>query len=214
MSTCCPHSRSASRMFSRSARRYGKRFRRRGFERSQKQLLQGLESAGYREAELMDIGCGVGHLHQTLLERGARAAVGIDLAPRMLEEARIWSCERGLADRTRYVEGDFVDIVNDIAGADVTLMDKVVCCYPDANALIHGALDKTRRVFALTYPRDRWPVRLVMGSCAAFFRLIRSDFRPYVHDPAQIEAWITARGFDKHFQDTTVVWLTQVYVKA
>ncbi len=214
MSTCCPHAQSASRLFSFFAKRYRKRAGNRGFERSQEQLLKGLESAGYRDGDLLEIGCGVGHLHQTLLERGARSAVGVDLAPQMLAEAREMAVQRGLTGRTEYVEGDFIDLEDKIAPADVTLMDKVVCCYPDADTLIHGSLEKTRRVYALTYPRDRWFVRLMMALGALFFRLVRSSFRPYVHDPNQIEAWIIESGFHKKFQDNTAVWLTQIYVKS
>lgn len=214
MNACCQHARSAGRFFSLFAKRYRKRFKKRGFEPSQKQLLQGLESAGYRDREVLEIGCGVGHLHQTLLERGACSAVGIDLAPGMLSEAREWAEQRGLARRTRYLEGDFVARENEIASADVTLLDKVVCCYPDVDVLVHTSLNKTRKVYALTYPRDRWFVKLWMEACAGFFWLMRSDFRPYVHDPGRIEAWIEEKDFCKAFQDTTVAWLTQVYVRS
>ena len=213
MSACCPHARSASRFFSFFAKRYRKRFNKRGFEPSQEQLLKGLESAGYGDGEVLEIGCGVGNLHQALLERGARSAIGIDLAPKMLTEARDWAAQRGLADRTEYVEGDFVDLKDDIAPADVTLMDKVVCCYPDADKLVHASLEKTRKVFALTYPRDRWFVKFGMNTMALVFRLLRSDFRPYVHDPTKIESWISNRDFRKEYQDMTAVWLTQVFVK-
>lgn len=213
MITCCPHARSAGRLFSYFAGRYRKRFDKRGLEPSQEQLLQGVESAGYRDVDVLEIGCGVGYLHQTLLERGARSAVGVDLAPRMLAEARDRAAQHGLAGRTEYVTGDFIALTDEIADADVTLMDKVVCCYPDARTLVLRSLEKTRRVYALTYPRNRWFVRLAMGAGAMFLCLIRSDFRPYVHDPEKIEAWISANGFSKTFQDTTAVWLTQVYVK-
>ena len=214
MTTCCPHARSASRLFSYFAGRYRKRLDKRGFEPSQEQLLKGLESAGYRDVEVLEIGCGAGHLHQTLLERGARSAVGVDLAPRMLAEARDRAAQRGLAERTQYVAGDFVVLEDEIASSDVTLMDKVICCYPDADTLVHRSLEKTRRVYALTYPRKRWFVRLAMEAGALFLWLIRSDFRPYVHDPNQIEAWVSDSGFVKTFQETTAVWLTQVYVKS
>ncbi|MDJ0958970.1 MAG: class I SAM-dependent methyltransferase [Arenicellales bacterium] len=213
MNACCPHAQSASRVFSFFAKRYRKRFGKRGFEPSQEQLLQGLESVGYRDGQLLEIGCGVGHLHQTLLERGARSAVGVDLAHQMLTEARDWAAQRGLADRTEYIEGDFIELLDEIAPADVTLMDKVVCCYPDADTLVHRSLEKTKQAYALTYPRDRWFVRFGMGVCTFFFWLMRSSFRPYVHNPKQIETWVREKGFDKKFQDTTAVWLTQVYVK-
>lgn len=213
MSTCCCHAQSAGRFFSFFARRSRKRFKRKGFEPSQKQLMAGLEQVGYREASVLDIGCGVGHLHQTLLEQGASATVGIDLAPKMLSEAKDWANERGLGDRVNYVEGDFMTLDERMDNADICLLDKVVCCYPDAQGLVQKSLAKTKRVYGLTYPRDRWFIRLGAEVIACLLWLIRSDFRSYVHDPVQIERWISGDGFEKRFEDQTAAWLTQVYVR-
>lgn len=214
MHCCCPHARSASRLFSFAARRYRRRFEKCGFEPSQRQLMEGLSKAGFAAARVLEIGSGVGHFHQTLLERGAGSAVGVDLAPRMIDEARRWAGERGLADRTRYVEGDFLLLAQSLEPADVTVLDKVVCCYPDADALVHRSLEKTARVYGLTYPRDRWYVRLGAGLGTALMKLVGSDFRPYVHDPARIENWVQEVGFRKCYEATTPIWLTQVYVRS
>ena len=214
MSCCCPHSNSANRFFSFFAGRYRKRFEKKGFEPSQKQLLEGLQQAGYEDASILEIGSGVGHLHQTLLEQGAGSAVGIDLASKMICEAQQWANDRGLTDRASYIEGDFMEISEAVKDADVTVLDKVVCCYPDADGLVHESLARTNRVYALTYPRNRWYVRAVMGATAWVMKVMRSDFRSYVHDPELIEKWIRASGFDKVYQNNNLVWLTQVYVKS
>ncbi|MFW2439774.1 MAG: class I SAM-dependent methyltransferase [Arenicellales bacterium] len=214
MSCCCPHSNSANHFFSFFAGRYRRRFEKKGFEPSQKQLLEGLEKAGYMNAKILEIGSGVGHLHQTLLEQGAKSATGIDLASKMISEAQKWADERGLADRTSYIEGDFMEIAEAAMDADITVLDKVVCCYPDADGLVHKSLDRTNRVYALTYPRNRWYVRMVMGMTAWVMKTMRSDFRSYVHDPELIERWINDAGFNKVYQNNNLVWLTQVYVKS
>ena len=213
MSCCCPHSNSANRFFSFFAGRYRRRFEKKGFEPSQKQLMEGLEQAGYQGAKVLEIGSGVGHLHQTLLEQGAASAVGIDLASKMICEARKWADERELTDRTDYIEGDFMEIADSVMDADVTVLDKVVCCYPDAEGLVYASLDKTNRVYALTYPRNRWYVRMVMGATGWMMKIMRSDFRSYVHDPELIEKWIREAGFDKIYQNNNLVWLTQVFIK-
>ena len=174
--------------------------------------MEGLEQAGYQGASILEIGSGTGYLHQTLLEQGAASASGVDLASKMIEQARRRATERELADRTRYIEGDFMEIDEQLPAADITVMDKVVCCYPDADGLVHRSLSKTGRVYALTYPRDRWYVRTMMGLVALAMKIVRSDFRPYVHAPELIEKWITEAGFDKQYQDNNLVWLTQVYV--
>jgi magnesium-protoporphyrin O-methyltransferase len=213
MNCCCPHANSANRFFSFFAGRHRKRFEKRGFEPSQKQLLEGLEKAGYEDAKILEIGSGVGHLHQTLLERGAASAVGVDLAAKMIAEARHWAEERELTERTEYIEGDFMEIKDSLQDAEVTVLDKVVCCYPDADGLVHSSLSKTSRVYALTYPRDRWYVRTMIGFAALMMKIIRSDFRPYVHAPESIKRWITQAGFTMHYENQNLVWLTQVYVK-
>ena len=213
MTCCCPHSRSGGRLFSLFARSYRKRFSKKGFEPSQQQLLQGLEHAGYADATLLEIGSGVGHLHMTLLERGAKSAIGIDLAPKMIDEAKNWAADRGLTERTRYLQGDFMAMLQQIEPCEVTILDKVVCCYPDADGLVHRSLEKTARVYALTYPRYRWYTRLGEKLGIMLMFLLRSSFRPYVHDPEEIEQWITAQGFTKCFEASTMIWLTQVYHK-
>jgi SAM-dependent methyltransferase len=214
MPASCCHSKSASKLFSFFASKSRKRFEKKGFEPSQRKLLAGLEQVGFNDTRVLEIGCGVGHLHQSLLEKGAYAATGVDLAPSMLAEARDWADERGLSDRANYVEGDFMEIDNEIESADVCVLDKVVCCYPDAEGLLQKSLAKTRRAYALTIPRDRWFVRLGVGIWNSLLWLFRSDFRSYVHDPRMIENRIIGDGLEKQFEDQTTAWLSQVYVRS
>lgn len=213
MSCCCPHSKSGGRIFSFFARNYRRRFANKGFEPSQKQLMQGLEQAGYQEATLLEVGSGVGYMHQVLLEQGAKKAVGIDLAADMLKEAQTWADEKNLADRVQYIQGDFIDLLDKVDAAEVTILDKVVCCYPHAELLVNSSTAKTNRVYALTYPRDRWFIRWVMEVMAFILKLSGSDFRAFVHNPDDIECWITEAGFKKAYQARTFIWLSQIYTK-
>lgn len=175
--------------------------------------MSGLLDADVSGQTVLEIGCGVGHLHQTLLEKGATIAVGVDLSPKMLQLAQQWAQERGIGDRVRYLEGDFLLRRDDITPADVTVLDKVICCYPDMDALVDASLAKTTRLYAYTIPRNRLLVRMAMGFGAFLMWLIRSDFRSYVHDPDQIEEKVIAAGFQKVHEAQTVVWLSKVYKK-
>ena len=212
MSCCSIPCADTNRFFSHLAGLHRWRFRVFGFEKSQQQLLDGIQQAGIEATELLEIGCGVGYLHHALLQAGARTATGVDLSERMLIEARQLAGETGLGERTDYLQGDFVGLVDAIPQADITIMDKVVCCYPEPEQLLNAALDKTRRVLALTYPRDRWPVRLGVAIAAFFLKGFGSGFRPYVHDPVAIEHWITSKGFSCQTRVTTSGWLTEIYI--
>ncbi|GMR15743.1 MAG: hypothetical protein BMS9Abin31_0030 [Gammaproteobacteria bacterium] len=213
MSCCCPHSKSGGRIFSFFAKSYRRRFTKKGFEPSQIHLMEGLEQAGYKNASLLEVGSGVGYLHQVLLEQGAKSAVGIDLAPEMLKEARAWSGQKGLTDRVKYLQGDFIELLDQVEAADITILDKVVCCYPYAELLVTSSAAKTSRVYALTYPRKRWFIKLAIEIMAIGLKLIRSDFRAFVHNPDDIERWIIEEGFKKTYQAQTFIWLTQIYTK-
>jgi len=213
MSCCCPHSKSGGRLFSFFARSYRRRFSKKGFEPSQQQLMQGIEQAGYQGATLLEVGSGVGYLHQALLAQGAKSAIGIDLAPDMLKEAQDWAEEKGLADRVQYIQGDFIELLDQVDVADVTILDKVVCCYPHPELLVPHSVNKTKHVYALTYPRDRWFTKVAMEIMAFFLKLSGSDFRAYVHSPENIERWILDAGFKKAYQQQTFIWLSQIYTK-
>lgn len=192
---------------------YRKRFTKKGFEPSQQQLIAGIEQAGFAGATLLEVGSGVGYFHQVLLEHGAKSAVGIDFSQEMLNEAISWAEEKKLTNRTEYIQGDFIELLDKVSPAEVTILDKVVCCYPHAELLVKNSIAKTNRVYALTYPRKRWFIQAAVASSALFLKLIGSSFRPYVHNPRDIEKWITEKGYKKIVQSQTFIWLTQVYQK-
>ena len=211
---CCQSTPSETgRFYSWFARRSHEYYRKRGLSKTQQRLVDGIKSLDCEGAEVLEIGCGVGFLHQKLLENGAATALGVDLSEHMLTEAASSAREAALAERTDYRQGDFVLIADDIAESDVTVLDKVVCCYPNPEALVGKSLAKTRRIYALTYPRNHVMNRLLSEVQAAFMRVIRCGFRPYVHDPDAIESWIVARGFKKRTQHQSLVWITQVYAR-
>lgn len=214
MSCCCAPTSGIGKFFGHFARRYRRRYARRGFEPAQRQLVEGLRQTGFAGATLLEIGCGVGYLHQQLLREGAARALGVDISEDMLAQARALAREAGLTERTEYRAGDFVDLADSLGSADVALLDKVVCCYPDAEALVARSVSKTRRVYALTYPRDRRLNRAGARALNFFLWLLRSGYRTYIHDPRRIERWIADAGFKKHYENRTLLWLTQVYVRA
>ena len=94
MNCCSRHIGAAQTCFGWMSKRYERRYRRKGLDDNQLQLVRELESMGLDGLTLLEVGCGVGALHQTLLEKGASTATGIDLAPRMLQLAESRAKER------------------------------------------------------------------------------------------------------------------------
>ncbi|MFZ0257282.1 MAG: class I SAM-dependent methyltransferase [Gammaproteobacteria bacterium] len=211
MTACYTSNADTGRFFSRLAGLYRLHFRLFGFENTQRQLIEGTRRAGFRGAELLEVGCGAGHLHQRLLEDGAARALGVDLSQTLLAVAQAQAKAQGLEQRTAYRLGDFVQIADEIPEADITILDKVVCCYPDWQALVDATLTKTRRVYALTYPRDRSTTRAGVWLMRRGLRLLGCCYQPYLHDPERIQTRILDHGFRRTFKALTASWMTEVY---
>jgi magnesium-protoporphyrin O-methyltransferase len=137
--------------------------------------------------------------------------MGVDLSTGMLAEARKAAKTAGLEDCTDYRLGDFVQLANEVPDADITILDKVVCCYPDWEALLDRSLEKTRQIYALTYPRDRISTRAGGRLLHWGMQLIHCCYQPYIHDPFKIQQRILEHGFSHSYQALTNSWHTQVY---
>ena len=194
------------------SKRYERRYRRKGLDDNQLQLVRELESMGLDGLTLLEVGCGVGVLHQTLLEKGALTAIGIDLAPRMLQLAESRAKEHKLEQRTQYRLGDFVEMSESLDKVDVTVLDKVVCCYPAPKELIRATLDCTSCAIALTYPRKHLLGEIYNKIWNFGFWLFRSDFRSFIHEPRLVQESIEAGGFKRAFAHDSLMWHTQVYI--
>jgi len=129
----------------------------------------------------------------------------------MIEEARRLAAERGLADRTAYRVGDYLDLAAELGEADVAILDKVICCHPEGVRVLSEAARRARRAVALTYPRDRRLVRIGRALVNAAMALTGSDFRVYVHPPAAVEAALAGCGLVRAFARDTPVWRTEVW---
>ena len=102
-------------------------------------------------------------------------------------------------------------IAGTLPDADVVTLNRVVCCYPDAEALVGAAASRTRQVLAFTYPRDRWYVRTMIALVNFWLRLTGKKFRAFVHSPERMAAVLEASGLMRATQRGTLVWMLDLY---
>jgi len=206
---CCLEG--TNEFFNTQARRLEKYFKKKGLRQEQKYLVAGIRQNEIKNAEILEIGCGVGGLHLSLLKDGAANATGFDLSEKMIAIARKLSQEMGLQDRAQYWRGDFVTMHGEAPAADITVLDKVICCYENAPALISRSTAKTRRLYAVSYPRENLFVKIMFRNAKYFLKLFGQSFHPYYHEPRRVQQWIAAAGFEKIYEKATLVWLVQVF---
>jgi len=140
---------------------------------------------------VLEIGGGVGEIEIELLRSGAERATNVELSAAYEEQGRTLVEEAGLEDRIEWRYGDIAADRELAPPADVVVLNRVVCCYPDVQALVGAAAEKTHRALALSFPRNIWLIRTAAVAINLWFRIRRSDFRFFVHSPESIVA--TAR---------------------
>src|SRR5215831_16749600 len=96
------------------AERKLREYRRDGPPRWTAQLIGDLSRGGVTGLTVLDIGAGVGAVHQTLLAQGAAAATDVDASGPYIDAARHEAERRGLADRVTYLRGDAVGLADEL----------------------------------------------------------------------------------------------------
>lgn len=212
---CCrsTSNKGIDKFFSKQARKFEKKLSRKGLEKSQKHLMEGLLKAGIEKRSILEIGCGTGHLHLGLLNQGAESALGVDISKEMIAYAQSNAQKNGLQEKTQYKNVDFLEVHPDIPNHDITILDKVICCYPDMDRLTAESIQKTKRVYAFTLPREKWWVRAPMRAGIAFAKLFKCSFHPYFHPHGPIIERLNNMKFDIIYQNQTFMWATYVYGK-
>lgn len=192
----CPHCLGAETVFDDGeARKDLKHYLKRGPHKPTQLLLDLLRQVGVNGMSLLDIGGGVGAIQHELVEAGVMHTVDVDGSSAYLQAARSEADRRGYLDRAEFVHGDFVQVAADIKAADIVTLDKVICCYPDAQALVSLSVERAKRYYALVYPRDAKIIKWLLPIFNfVFFQLRGNPFRSYIHSTQMIDTLVQASG--------------------
>jgi len=212
VSDCC--ARGYERFFgARTARRDARRYRRKGLDETAQRLVDELSERGIDGATVLEVGGGVGAVEIELLKRGAERATVVELSHGYDDEAKTLAREAGVEGRIERRHGDFAADVA-VQPADVVLMHRVVCCYPDPELLVGKASVNARRTLALSFPRDTWWLRLAFRLMNVWCRLT-GGFQAFVHPPAVVVGAAERSGLETVVDERAGrVWRVAVFVRA
>ncbi len=214
MSGCCCQG--FETMFGdKTARRDLERYRKKGPSKPTRRLLDALREEGVAGASVLDIGGGVGAIQHELLDAGAERAISVDASSAYLRAAKEEAARRGHGERVSYHEGDFVALADRIASADLVTLDRVICCYPDMASLVGRSAMRARRLYGIVLPRHVWWTRLGFRLMNAGLRLVRKEFRAYVHPTDAVDAVSREEGLTLRLRENVgPIWQVAVYARA
>lgn len=210
---CCSSESPAGKFFDKEAKKWAKKYRKKGLEKITKMMLSGIEELGIEGKTVLEVGGGVGGAHRELLRKGASKAYATELSQEMIGVATELSKVEELEEKVEYILGDIVGMNGEVPEVDITMHDKVICCYEFADALIEKTLEKTKNIYAFVMPRDKFRVKIGFTFFKIGSKLFKWDFSPFIHPIQPILDKIENAGFRLKYEKTTFIWKARVYEK-
>jgi 16S rRNA G966 N2-methylase RsmD len=203
---CCDP-RGCDRMFGdRFAARMAARYRKKGLDRTARRMVELLVDRGVQGATVLEIGGGLGEIGLELLRRGAASATNLELSPAYEAEAVALVAEAGLTGRVRRRLVDIAVDPDAVEPADILVLHRVVCCYPDYAKLLGVAADHARRQLVFSHPPRNPLSRAFVATQNLLLRLGGREFRVFAHPPAAMLAVLAERGLSPLVAYRGPVW--------
>jgi Methyltransferase domain len=206
VSGCCTPKGYRQVFSERSARAQARSYRRHGLDATSRRIVELLKEQGVEGLTLLEVGGGIGAIQLELLKAGLAGAVSVELTPTYEASAAELLREAGFADRVERRVMDFVDAGQDIGAADIVVMNRVICCYPDLPRLAGAAAARARGTLVMSFPKERWWARVVVWMANAGMALARREFRIFLHPLADIVAAGEKHGLKPSIDRAGLFW--------
>ena len=177
-------------------------------------MLEELRRLPLAGKQLLDVGGGIGIIAMELASSGLSRATLVEASPAYIETAQAEMKPRFGSRLTEFILGDFALIADTMPVADFVTLDRVVCCYPDAPALLGAAAGRTRETLAFSYPRDRWYVRAAVAIENLLRRLKGKSFTVVVHHEHEMRSTLEQAGLKQSGRRETFSWAMDIYSRA
>jgi protein-L-isoaspartate O-methyltransferase len=161
----------------------------------------------------LEIGGGVGHIQVELLRRGASHVTNLEISENYEAEAERLLEQAGMSDRVTRRFLDVAQAPDEVEPADVVILHRVVCCYPDYARLLKAAAGHARKTLAYSHPAANVVNRVQFGTENTYRWVTRNDFRAFIHPPDGMLRAAQSDGlavtYRRHARDWDVVGLSR-----
>ena len=184
----------------------------RGTNKRIKKLLASFQDQSSKPFTVLDIGCGVGAAHFELLKNGlVLDVVGVEASSSYIASAKQIADSLKLAERVRYTQMDFAQSFDSVESADIVILDRVICCYPDLENLLAPAAARARRYLALSYPREDWWVELFYRLTNSIRWLKGNEFFTYIHSHTDVYRITLQNGLSPVYVTQSGEWQITIF---
>jgi 2-polyprenyl-3-methyl-5-hydroxy-6-metoxy-1,4-benzoquinol methylase len=206
VSECCTPKGYRQIFSERSARAQARSYRRNGLDGTSRRIVEVLKEQGVEGMTLLEVGGGIGAIQIELLKAGLSRAVSVELTPTYEESAAALLSEAGFEDRVERRVMDFVDAGAEIGAADIVVMNRVICCYPDVSRLAGAAAEHAKGLLVMSFPKERWWTRVLLWMANFGMAVTRRQFRTFLHPMEQIVAITQKHGLELSINKPGLFW--------
>jgi magnesium-protoporphyrin O-methyltransferase len=206
MPGCCDSEDYDSVFTGRFARRVARRYGKHGLSPTANRIVEFVTEHGVQGASVLEIGGGVGEIQLELLRRGASKVTNLEISPNYEDEAALLLGRFGMAGRVHRRLLDIVRSPDEVEAADVVVLHRVVCCYPDYQRLLSAAGTHARRLLVYSHPPRNVVTRAAIRSENFLRRLRGNAFRAYVHPPEAMVAAAEGDGLSARYRHHSWSW--------
>jgi hypothetical protein len=204
---CCSPAAYRELFDEKQARKDARRYRRKGLDKAARRIVSFLARGGIAGHSVLEVGGGIGAIELELLKSGAAHATNVELSPAYDSVAHELLAEARVEDRVERRTGDVVEIADQLEHVDDVVLHRVVCCYPDVDALVGAAAQRSRLRLVITYPPDNAIARAINAGSNLYMRFRGSEFRSFVWPVAAIARAAEAQGFTRVAEErASLVW--------
>jgi 16S rRNA G966 N2-methylase RsmD len=190
----------------RFARRQAQRYRKRGLDAAAQRMVDFVTANGIAGATVLEIGGGVGEIELELLRRGAAHATNLELVDTYDAPAAELAAEAGMTGRLTRRRLDIAAAPDQIEPADVVVLHRVVCCYPDYPLLLGAAANHAQRLLVFSHPPRNAVSRAVVATQNAVCRLTGRSYRAFAHPPGAMIDVLSRHGLRVNYRHPASVW--------
>jgi magnesium-protoporphyrin O-methyltransferase len=114
--------------------------------------------------------------------------------------------ELGVADRVQRRVVDLAATPEAVEPADLVVLHRVVCCYPDYDRLLGASADRCTSRLAFSHPPRNVGSRAVAATQNALSAMRGRDFRTFAHPPQAMVAVVESRGLRQAYAHRGGLW--------
>jgi len=188
------------------ARRNLRRYLKKGLGAIERQLVAAIPARDIAGARVLEIGGGIGALQSELLAKGAGTGEIVELVSAYEPYAQELAAAKGFQGRSRFRVADVLDAPGAVAPAGIVILNRVVCCSPEGVRLAGVAARLADRMLILSFPRNRWLIRLGAKTLNGMMQILGRSFRVYLHPRSALLAAAEGAGLAFAQTGTSFAW--------